>query len=765
MKPEFVAHTPRKGTEEWHDLKEHLECVAEMARERATKFHGGEIAHVAGLWHDLGKFNPDFQNYLEQCFQADRSNQTAPSKSVPHAIHGAIHAEERLNFLAPIIAGHHAGIPDFSELVSNKIKNPKDQETWKLSKPNAERIVGSLEAPDDIETHLDNLPNEPFAYELFLRFLFSTLTDADFLDTEKHFNPEGFAKRGNRIPLELYMLRLKRHQKVLTRKALTGSSLEADVNRVRAEVYEACLNAAMLEPGVFRLTVPTGGGKTLSGLAFALAHALHHQETHRFDRVIFAVPYTSIIDQNAKVYRKVFRNLGLNAVLEHHSAIKRETKAERDKLTSAETEALDKAHILGRLASQNWDAQLIVTTTVQLFESLFGNYPSKCRKLHNIARSVIVLDEVQALPIGLLTPIIDVLQELTKRYGVSVVLCTATQPALERQDRYFTGFKPGTIRDIVPPQTASDHFNRLKRVEYDLSNLEPIPWEVLAGRIAAEPERQVLAVLNTRKDALKLLAKLRPILAKRNETDSLFHLSTLLCGRHRQQVLEKITERLELGLPVHLISTQVVEAGVDLDFPAVYRALGPLERMVQAAGRCNRNGKLKRDGQPIRGRVVIFVPEDGGTPPGEYAAALVEAKRQLERGIDLNNPVIFDAYYARLYQAVQSDKYDIQSLRENLNFPKVSSESRLIRDENTPVVIPFDEEARELIKKIRARGLHFSDHRNLQPYLVNLRERDFKEWQGMTTEIAPEVYEWPKFRYNEITGIELSAWSVEDFMV
>ncbi len=761
MKPEFVAHTPRKGTDEWHDLKKHLLCVAEMARERADKFNGGQLAHVAGLWHDFGKFNPDFQKYLDQCFQADKNGQTAPTKSVPHAIHGAIYAEEKLSLLAPIIAGHHAGLHNQSDLY-RKVNDPKDRQTWETTEPIAGIALGSLEPPEDIELLYQNLPEEPKAYELFVRFLFSSLTDADYLDTENHFNPEAFAKRGKSIPLESYMLRLKRHQQVLIQKSSASTVLQTDVNRVRAEVYEACLNVATCKPGVFRLTVPTGGGKTLSGLAFALAHALQHQETHQFERVIFAVPYTSIIDQNAKVYRKVFRNLGLNAVLEHHSAIKRETKAERDKLTSAEIEVIDEAQAVARLATQNWDAQLIVTTTVQLFESLFGNYPSKCRKLHNIARSVIVLDEVQALPIGLLTPITDVLQELTNRYGVSVVLCTATQPALERQDRYFTGFKPGTIRDIISPEMASDHFSRLKRVEYNSSNLEPIPWKDLAKRIADEPERQVLAVLNTRKDALKLLGKLKPLLKACDELDSLFHLSTLLCGRHRSQVLEKITERLENNLPVRLISTQVIEAGVDLDFPAVYRALGPLERMVQAAGRCNRNGKLERNGQPIPGRVVIFVPEGGGSPQGEYAIALAEAKCQLEKGIDLNSPAIFDAYYGRLYQAVPSDKYGVQGLREELNFPKVASESRLIRDETTPVVIPFDEEAKKLIQKIQARGLHFSDHRNLQPYLVNLREDDFKEWQSITTEIAPEIYEWPIFRYDDITGIELSAWSAED---
>jgi len=379
------------------------------------------------------------------------------------------------------------------------------------------------------------------------------LVDADYLDTETHFDLEAATRRGSQLHVQSLHRKLETAQIKLLKKVKANNTL---VNQVRSQVYELCLNAATLEPGVFRLAVPTGGGKTRNGLAFALAHAVHHG----LERVIIAVPYTSIIEQTVEVYRSIF---GRDAVLEHHSTVKPDAGNEED-ARARQAQA--------RLATQNWDAPLIVTTTVQLFESLFANRPSRCRKLHNIVNSVIILDEVQTLPIRFLEPIIDVLKELCRHYHVSVVLCTATQPALEGETPYLKGFTSGIVRDIVPVDMTKQHFSTLSRVQYTIPS-KKWSWAEVAQNI--QQQEQTLVILNTRKDALAVLGEI-----PHSEEQSVLHLSTLLCGQHRRDVLQQVQDRLTRKQPCILVSTQVVEAGVDLDFPVVYRALGPLDRIV-----------------------------------------------------------------------------------------------------------------------------------------------------------------------------------------
>ncbi|MEW6635679.1 MAG: CRISPR-associated helicase Cas3' [Actinomycetota bacterium] len=733
----FFAHTPVRGGD-WHDLISHLKRTADLARKNGTKFGAGELAHLAGLWHDIGKFNPDFQEYLRHCERAARVGEKPPQKSVPHAVYGAIMAWESVSSLAPAIYGHHAGLPQLARLQSVLAEdNQEVREVYERIMPTARERVSGLLYEGDPGALISDPPRDPFQMEFFLRMVFSALVDADFLDTETHFDPDISRFRGAELtPADLWPVLEKDQERLISNADPTP------VNAVRREVYAACLQAAELPQGVFRLSVPTGGGKTRSGLAFALKHAI----CRGLDRVIYAVPYTSIIEQTASEFRRIFADLGDGAVLEHHSAVTDERRTDRA-TDPEEAERLHETRTRARLAAQNWDAPLVVTTTVQLFESLLANRTSRCRKLHNIARSVILLDEVQTLPLRLLDPTVDVLKELARRYEVSIVLCTATQPALETNSRYLKGFEPGSVRDIVPETRASEHFRSLKRVEYEIP-AESWSWEETARRLKeAAPERQALVVLNSRRDALTMLEAL--------DDDSALHLSTLLCGANRRDILAEIRRRLREKEPCLLVATQVVEAGVDLDFPVVFRAAGPLDRIVQAAGRCNREGKMDHPG-----RVVVFRPDDGRGPGGEYASARDQTEMLLRReGFDLHDPSVFREYFELMYQLVSTDARGIQELRRSLDYPEVAARYRLIEDDTVPVVVEYPEKDRKreeervrMLERIRRGVLLPGDHRRLQPYVVGLRSRELKEFEYLTEDIAEGVKLWTG-EYDPIRGI------------
>lgn len=724
MKPEFAAHTPPQGSGRWHDLREHLSDVAELAQTYADKFQAGDLGYYAGLWHDLGKYNPEFQDYLRQCYAASEAEQEKYIQSVPHAKYGARLAWDVLMPLAPIIYGHHAGLPE-QQHMKDQLFAPELAASYQAIVSQAQQDFDQLSPVIDAGKMISSLVKDAYGYELLTRILFSCLVDADYLDTEEHFEPETARQRGSRFTIPQLWTTLQ-----VAQDKLLAAAKPTPVNQVRAEVYRACVEAAELPPGVFRLAVPTGGGKTRSGLAFGL----HHAAKHRLNRVIVAVPYTSIIEQTVSVYREI---LGEDAVLEHHSTAK-----------DPSTEDARRGYAQARLATQNWDAPLIVTTTVQLFESLFANRPSRCRKLHNIVGSAIILDEVQTLPVSLLEPILSVLRELVERYRVTVVLCTATQPALEGQSRYLQGFE--SVSDIVPVAQAEQHFLTLRRVQYNIPSAS-WSWSELAQDLQDHGHKQALIVLNTRKDALDVL----DTLSLEQAESSVLHLSTLLCGAHRRQVLAEVRTRLERGEPCLLVSTQVVEAGVDLDFPVVYRAVGPLDRIVQAAGRCNREGKL------TEGRVVIFEPEAGRSPKGEYASAIAATLRLLRQdGLDLHSPSIFQGYFRKLYQAIPPDKYGIQTYRASCNFPEVATRFKLIKDDTTSVVIRFDDQVESVLRQIQRRGLFSSDYRALQPYMVSLRDYEFKQAEGLREEVAPGLWMW-QGSYDPIKGIGIGGRAIE----
>jgi CRISPR-associated endonuclease/helicase Cas3 len=703
-----------------------LEAVACLAADLAKKFQAESWGYVAGLLHDLGKGQPDFQVYLEDC-------QNHPEKKIrgpDHSSAGAVLAWQRYwEGLACLLAGHHGGLPSRTNL---------KERIWKKS--NDPAILDALRQAGKILTLPERPPlpifKSPTQTELFLRLLFSALVDADYLDTEAHFDPGRSGLRLRSFDLAGLAESFWKEQ-----DNLSGHD-QSTVNLARHKIYQACLEAAEWAPGIFRLTVPTGGGKTLSGMAFALRHALKHQK----HRIIVAIPYTSIIDQTAQVYRAIF---GEEAVLEHHSALA-VTEEEEDYLRSQ----------WARLAAENWDAPIVVTTTVQFFESLFSNRPAACRKLHNVAQSIIILDEVQTLPTGLLAPVLEVLQQLVDHYGVTVVLSTATQPSLvDSGSPYLKGLR-GEIREIVPDPAR--YFQALKRVSYDCPG-EAWSWEQVAQEMAAEP--RCLAVVNTKKDALALLDAL-------NDPEAL-HLSTLLCMAHRREVMEEIKKRLdpEMPMPCRVVATQVVEAGVDLDFPVVLRALGPLDRIVQAAGRCNREGRLSM------GRVVIFKAAEGNLPCKncDYRTATDLAASYLGRaGVDLHNPNLFESYFKELYVSVETDVKNINELRAKLNFPEVASRFKLIEDASVPLVVRYpkeDSSVDDLLWRLQTPETLLGGEarrllRRLQPYLVNVRRGPLARYQqqGLVRELPLGLWEW-QGNYHPVKGLHDAVLDPEPLVI
>lgn len=651
------AHAPPAGDAgPPHWLDEHLRDVGCLA---ATFMPGPAqpLAHLAGLWHDLGKRRPGFQRYIRLASGADAHIEKVADRQKTHSAAGALWAakelEQRLGrqglllsrVLQYVIAGHHAGLDNWegsglaARLASTDAKIEFD-EAMSCNSP------ADISHPDSQGLNLKCLPIEtehqaPGRFALSVRMLFSALVDADFLDTERYMNVEKADRRRGAPSIVAMRETLSAHL-----NQLASCTDPTPVNRVRAKVLRQCISKAVLASGTFSLTVPTGGGKTLSSLAFALEHAAHHAKR----RVIYAIPYTSIIEQTADVFRNVFAPLGEDVVIEHHSNVESDPESETAR---------------SRLACENWDAPLIVTTNVQLFESLFARQTSRCRKLHNLIDSVIVLDEAQLLPVEFLQPVIDVLRFLIQDFGVTVLLCTATQPVLDAsaspdpQRGIARGIGPITeIIDDVPALYAA-----LERVRVRLpASLEtPRDWPELADEIAEHDA--VLAIVSRRADARELYG-----LIKARTVDGCWHLSALMCAQHRSDTINSIKLALaerraalakgKSAVPVRVVSTQLIEAGVDLDMPLVYRAIAGLDSIAQAAGRCNREGRL-----PELGEVHVFVPPTQA-PPG-----LLRQARDTCKAVWHDLPThpfalpLIRHYFKRLYNDAHSlDKHDICNL-------------------------------------------------------------------------------------------------------
>ncbi|MBT9547578.1 MAG: CRISPR-associated helicase Cas3' [Candidatus Sericytochromatia bacterium] len=720
----FVAHTPNSKNK-WHGLEDHLKSVAFMSESFAHKFGAGKLGYYAGLWHDIGKINPEFQNYLKACYLADKNKNPPPAKGIDHKTYGSVYSlrSQGLSLLAFPIQGHHGGLPSKTYL-QTKINEKQKQPGFDDVLQKAATFFKDIEPLESSDfSRFSNL--NVYQSEFFVRMLFSCLVDADFLDTERHFEEAKADKRIFDAGLSELSQRLDDSQ-----NRLSGQKTDL-VSKLRHQIYNDCLNSAELPPGIFKLTVPTGGGKTRSSLAFALKHALKHN----LDRVIMAIPYTSIIEQTVDVYRQI---LGNDVVLEHHSNASFKENEENP----------SDYEIKARLATENWDAPLVVTTNVQFFESLFAHKTSKCRKLHNIARSVVILDEVQTLPVKFLKPILDVLAQLVETYQVTLVFCTATQPAMEKLPE-LSQLAP--IREIV--NEPGKIFEKLKRVEYNIQLEQPLTWKQVANLLSKE--RQALCVVNTKKDALALLSHL--------PQESVLHLSTLLCGAHRRKVLEEVKERLEQGKSCLLISTQVVEAGVDLDFPTVFRAIGPLDRIVQAAGRCNREGKMNKLGQ-----VFIFEPAEGKIPPGEYRTATDNARSFLRQSKwDLNLPDIFVHYFQAVYQTVDTDGKRIQQMRQSFDYPEVADLFRMIDDDTVPVIVKYDEYVKILLNELQKPWVFPKKIlRQLQPYILNIRHNELKKYkqESMVREVTSGVWEWLG-KYDYLCGLQSEMMDPEDLVI
>lgn len=726
------AHTPNAQSI-WHELSVHALAVNEMAQKFAAPFGLSENARLVALVHDAGKAHPDFQAYLEEI----HSGNPTPKKC-PHAIWGSALFYEILSGravwqeIALPILGHHAGLHSAAEAeqkLCHHLNKSRDLPEHKVIKKHAFALLGS-------ELKVPQQTSNPLERELSIRMLFSCLVDADFLDTEAHFSPGKSPFRGHSTLLSDLWPIFRRDQISLMWKK-RGST----ISRFRAKAYFETLQAAKNRPGVFRLTVPTGGGKTRTSVAFALRHALHNPE-HGFQRIIIALPFTSIVDQTASEYRKIF---GPDCVLEHQSQSNDGKDSEHD------PEAKRRA-----MACENWDFPIIVTTTIQLFESLFSNRPSRCRKLHNIAKSILILDEAQTLPTEFLRPTLNVIKLLQEKYGVTVVFCTATQPTIEKSP-YLAEWAGASITELVPSFPLL--FSNLDRVTYE--GPRNFDETELVDALASKECSSVLAIFNTRKDALRIYEHLLG-----DNLEGLYHLSTLLCSHHRRAVLDEIKNRLNDGKPVRLISTQVVEAGVDLDFPVVFRALGPLDRIVQAAGRCNREFSLGQKG----GRVVLFQLTGGRTPQGAYARGLDIANQLLSQPGAVNrlsSPEIFEDYFVRLYRDVDLDLQSIDEYRRDLDYPNVAAKYRFIEETEQFVVAGYDYHVIDPLIKAHRFAPSRSSWRALQPYAVSLMkwEADMLK-AGNADEISPGLWRWngPYDRKNH-RGLQAAKYDPADLIL
>jgi CRISPR-associated endonuclease/helicase Cas3 len=747
-------------------LAEHLKNVGEFAARFAAFFGAAEHGRLAGLLHDLGK--------AEEQFQSRITNGTGEKQ--PHAHHGAaLLLEKDADRGGPVlpvafaINAHHAGLHDRHDLQSRVSYRERAlaAEKWLSEAPEWNGTawpVGDFgkNLPDWLEELPFSAPDERTAklraVDLYTRFLFSALIDADRLDTERHSTKTGenFGKRHNwRFGLEglaaegapVKLLDLLESAIKERRKKAESGGVSPDVLEVRAEVLRDCDSAAGKPRGVFTLTVPTGGGKTLASVYFALRHISAQNQTQgdpyqKLRRIIVVIPYLNIIQQTAEELKDVFRHVEEGpVVLEHHSQAQDPPTPSEKQGAKVDTDGYSRERTLRQLAAENWDAPIVVTTSVQFFDSLFSRRPADARKLHNIAQSVIIFDEVQTFPPRLMQPILDVLGEITnpeRPYRCSLVLCTATQPALIKSADLPYGFTHA--KEII--EKPQDLFLRLKRTTYPEIEAEgPIPtqtWPQLAYQVLNTPSVQGLVVVNTRRHARELFEELRK---SDQHRDAVFHLSTWMTAAHRVEVLKEVTRRLDAREPCFLVSTQCIEAGADVDFPAVWRAFGPYDAIVQAAGRCNRNGRMK----PEEAQVHVFRPEDGALPPGVYrtAASQTELLCKMHEA-NPRDPKSFDTYFRLLYQLSVPDECEIQREREQLHFKQVDERFNFIESFSTPIVITEYElpsgrvNLWELAEHAtRKRFLTPEEWSSVQPHMVQLDYRDRKTAQFNQTATAP----------------------------
>lgn len=680
--PEYFAHSENSHKEK-HSLSKHLTQTAKFAESFACYETYKPIFKMAGLLHDLGKYQIAFQRYLEN---------GGKRGSVPHASWGAGYARILKVLEASIVIdGHHKGLPDKSTWKSDTEPYLRDEVS---EFEDITRTFFSDTGLNKVEIKpLDSLSiTEPFQREVFIRYLFSALTDSDWLSTEEHFEQDTFKMRiGASLPIEVMISKLE--------DEFSKKSKGGEINQLRNEARGQALKKAMLPCGFFSLALPTGMGKTLTSMAWALRHA----KKNDLKRIIIVLPYINIIDQTAQVLKTIF---GEEWVLEHHSSYNEGNHDSRDKAESCSPIEERK-----KLACENWDYPIIVTTTVQFFESLFSNRPSQCRKVHNIAESVVIFDEVQTIPKEVILPTLRMLEDVQSVMKTSFLFCTATQPAFEKRQG-FDGIE--NIRPLI--DDPSELYEKTKRVEYHLLNdLNPIDYMGLPGTVT-QADAATLVIFNTKKAALEFYNSTKDL----GTWEKKYHLSTSMCPSHRKGVIKNIRDDLESKRKILVASTQLIEAGVDFDFPVVFRAMAPLEAVIQSAGRCNRENNLGEFG----GKVFLFKLQDCGMPDKTYAACAGHAEELIKRDISkLHGHKIFNEYYAqviRLY--VDPDKYNINEARRQFNFEAVNDSFRIIQNVTEGLFIyNYSDDSRQLLHSLEYKEfLSRDDYRKMQSYTVQV---------------------------------------------
>lgn len=726
---------------------EHMREVSELASQFAATWGGEDEARITGILHDLGKYGDLFQEVLlRRAIHVDHATPGAVALINKYSVAGVAGAIA--------VHGHHDGLitgfyPEFKKLIN--MSEPVSYEGKKFSGRDVNQLLKMLIEdgyvfPSSMESRYPEIFNTPISAMLYIRMLFSALVDADFLATEAHFAHDGnqyqYRKKGPQLNPELLLDRLKKYVNDLCQKSQANEA----VVHLRNDLFDCCSKASNSPKAIYTLTAPTGAGKTLAMLAFALGHC----RKHNMRRIILVLPFLNIIDQSAKTYERVFEGLFEDPlILQDHSLSE---SAEGD---------------LARLLAQNWDSPIVITTTVKFFEGLFANRSTVCRRIHNIADSVIIFDEAQVMPQGLAVHTLAALSFLQQNYGCTTVFSTATQPAFSSLDEKVSaysknGWKPS---ELVPD--SLDLFNRARRVKVEWPEKEQ-SWEEIRSEASVFP--QILVITNLRKHALKLyqlISHLKP--------GEVFHLSTNMCSAHRLKVLEEVKRRLSNNEPCSLISTQCVEAGVDLDFPNVFRAMGPLEAIAQAAGRCNREGRLDK------GKFKVFMPivEGREYPTDDYSRAAIELKMMLKEygTIDIYDPAMIREYYQRYFASVGEKMVELDEAVRRHDFKETANRYRWIKRIGAEILVPYSsmsEEIKELSDEAREKGINASWIRRARPYAVSMQVKEDMRLSGMLESvfmrnqrgrISKEESGWfillQEQGYSEEIGLDLSALEID----
>ncbi len=713
-------------------LIEHLESTGELAAGFAEVMNESAVARMLGRLHDLGKYGEQWQNYLKKSTGHDPSIPDESCKRGEHSTAGAAWliknvAQPESLFLAYTILGHHAGLPDFYDGVGESLLSRLFDEEGYLKTESLDEInfdgvnVPEIALPSQ---EIGDLDDE--YVHLWIRMIFSALVDADDLDTEKFMDSAKSAKRVTSSASRATLAQLKeKFDSYMEEKC--ANAPQTPVNRVRSKVLRQCIEAARGPAGFYSLTVPTGGGKTLSAMAFALEHALKNYKR----RIVMAIPYTSIIEQTAKTYKygtdddeeiKIIKEqnkclFGEENVLEHHSNVEPVEEGDME---------MDWHY----LAAQNWDAPVVVTTNVQLFESLLAAKPSRCRKLHNLAHSVIILDEAQKIPAEHLRPVLSVLKGLVRHFGVTVLFCTATQPVLTGQIGTFETRMEGISDCTEIIKDPERLYKDLKRVEYSVYKDDinaRSSWTEIAEELKKVP--QVLCVVNKRKDCRELV-KLMP--------EGTIELSGFMCGEEISSIITRIKRLLKDGKPVRVVSTQLVESGVDIDFPEVWRAVAQLDSIVQAAGRANREGRLKDDaGNPRLGKVVVFRPESEPFGEIKIGAQITSGMARTAAYFNSLSAESFNLYFKKFYNNHDTlDKCDYDGLLVNeascarMKFRSFAEKFKIVDTSGQKTIFVQYGDGKKLISQLREEKIGRKLRRllsKLQRFSVNIPDNLFND--------------------------------------